>query len=303
MTAARDIYQDLLARLTKAVLDRDAAGFAALTRVPFVMKTMDGSITHRSTRAIIDRVAAYSDMLLELGIDGYLRSCDTAKFVSQQQISGYHTTRLCRNGEDVAAPYLTRMSLFRDYEAWKVGISDSSLHTADWPLLRREEFDTPGREKSEARHRLEVFQAILDRISAAFIGNDVEGWLNSVCLPFHLVSRSGVETFETRQQVIDDFEAYQCDFRENGVTAIIRQARTAEIIGGDQMTGTYRMNIMRGTNHVVPPWDASMTLRNENSLWRVTTVMRAMGHLNWSALSPADMENTPDYTPEKGDKK
>ncbi len=303
MASARDIYQDLLAQLTKAVLDRDAAGFAALTRVPLVMKTMDGCTTHRSTRSIMQRVSAYSDMMAEQGIDGYLRSCDTAKFVSQQQISGYHTTRLCRGGEDVAAPYLTRMALFRENDGWKVGISDSSLHTADWPLLGHDEFETPGAEKSEPKHRLEIFQTILDRISAAFIGNDVEGWLNAVSLPFHLVSRAGVETFETRQQVVDDFEAYQREFKENGVTEMIRQAKTAELIDGDQMTGTYRMHMMRGPSHVVPPWDASMTLRNENGLWRVTTVMRAIGHVNWSALSPADMENTPDYTPEKGDQK
>jgi hypothetical protein len=303
MASAREIYQDLLAQLTQAVTDRDAAGFAALTRLPFVMKTMDGSTTHRSTRSIIDRVTAYSDLLAEQGIDGYLRSCDTAKFVSQQQISGYHTTRLCRNNVDVAAPYLTNMLLFREGTKWKVGISDSSLHTVDWPLLRQEEFEAPAQEKRDSEHRLKNFQTMLDRISAVFIGNDIEGWLNCVSLPFHLVTRQRVETFETRAQVVADFNAYQQDFKTHGVTAIIRQAKTAEIIDGDQMTGTYRMHMMRGTNHVVPPWDASMTLRNENGLWRVTTVMRAMGHLNWSALSPADMENTPDYTPEKGDQK
>jgi hypothetical protein len=303
MASARDIYQDLLAQLTQAVLDRDAAGFAARTRLPFVMKTLDGGTTHRSTQSVKDSLNAYCDLLASQGVDGYLRSCDTAKFVSQHQISGYHTTRLRRQGIDVATPYLTRMSLFRDGDDWKVGISDSSLHTTDWPLLRQDEFDAPAQEKSESKNRLQNFQTILDRISAAFIGNDVQGWLNCVSLPLCLVSRQGIETFETPAQIIADFEAYQQDFKTYGVTSIVRQAKTAEIIGGDQMTGTYRMHMMRGTNHAVPPWDASMTLRKENGLWRVTTVMRAIGHLNWSALSPADMENIPDYTPKKGDQK
>tara|TARA_R110002033_G_scaffold48257_5_gene94541 strand:+ start:592 stop:1503 length:912 start_codon:yes stop_codon:yes gene_type:complete len=303
MATAREIYQDLLAQLTHAVLGRDAAGFAALARLPFVMKTMDGCTTHRSTQSIMESVTSYRDMLSDQGIDGYLRSCDTAKFISPQQISGYHTTRLRRGDVDAAAPYLTRMSLFREDDVWKVGISDSSLHTADWPLLRQEEFDAPAQDRSEAKNRLQNFQTILDRISAAFVGNDVQGWLNCVSLPLHLVTRQGVESFETADQIIADFDAYQRDFKTHGVTAMIRQAKTAEIIGGDQMTGTYRMHMMRGTNHVVPPWDASMTLRKENGLWRVTTVMRALGHLNWSALSAADMENTPDYTPEKGDQK
>jgi len=311
VTDARGIYQDILDRTTDALLSRNPAGYAEHIAYPYEIKTVDGLVICKSNEDFYALFNGFVEELEALHVTEYTRICDTAKFVSADHISGYHTTRVQADGRDVLAPFLTRLSLYRARDnSWKVNISDTSLRSADWQMLpdwmeKQDGYSLLGR-ASEDQQRLHLFQTILDRISASFLARDVQGWLNSVSLPYHMITRQGVAAFETEEHVRRDFEIYCQEFDIHGVTDIIREVKTAELIDGDQMVGTYRTHILRGANHVVPPWDASMTLRREDDgLWRVTTIMRAIGHLNWSALNPADIEDIPpdmtQDTPKKGD--
>jgi hypothetical protein len=310
MSEARQIYQTTLDSMTQAMLSENPAGFAEYVTYPYEIRTVDGLVVCKSQADIVATVESFMARLKDWNVSEYTRTCDTAKFVTADHISGYHTTRVRSGDEDVLAPFLTRLSLYRTRsDKWKASVSDTSLRAADWKLLpdwlRQQDGFFQKSEASEEQQRLHLFQTILDCISDAFVSGDVEGWLNSTSLPFHMITRQGIETFDTEDAVRKDFEIYRREFEIHGVTEIIREAKTAELIDGDQMAGTYRTHIMRGANHVVPPWDASMTLRLEDGLWRVTTVMRAIGHLNWSALNPADIEDIPSDmtqdTPKKGD--
>lgn len=310
MKDARRIYQDTLDRTTDALLSRNSAGYARHIAYPYEVRTVDGRVICKSDEEFAKMFNDFADNLDALGVTNYTRTCDTAKFVSADHISGYHTTRVCAGDTEILAPFLTRLSLYRSRDdLWQISISDTSLRGADWHVIpdwfeQQSGFLEIGH-ASEDQQRLHLFQAILDRISAAFLAGDVEGWLKSTSLPYHMITRQGVDTFSTEDEVRRDFEIYRQEFQIHGVTDIIREVKTAELIDGDQMVGTYRTHILRGANHIVPPWDASMTLRRENGLWRVTTIMRAIGHLNWSALNPADIEDIPSDTakdtPKKGD--
>ncbi len=300
----------MLDRTTDALMSRNPAGYAQHVTYPYEVRTVDGVVVCTSDEEFRALFNGFVQELDALNVTQYARTCDTAKFVTANHISGYHTTRVEARGTEVLAPFLTRLSLYRGRDdVWKASISDTSLRSADWQIIpdwleQQSGFSIRGR-ASEDQQRLHLFQTILDRISAAFLSKDPDGWLNCTSLPFHMITRQGVETFDTEEKVRRDFEIYCQEFEIHGITDIVREAKTAEIIDGDQMVGTYRTHILRGANHVVPPWDASMTLRCENGLWRVTTVMRAIGHLNWSALNPADIEDVPqdttNDTPKKGD--
>ena len=305
MNDARRIYQQTLDRMTAALLARNPAAFVRYVHHPYELRTVSERITYETAQDTSRAIEDYVDAIRARGATDIVRTCDTAQFVSADHISGYHTTHvMCGDTHDLS-PFISRMSLYRRDGIWRVAVSDTSLRSADWPILpdwveahgaRAVSTSTTAEDQS-----LHLFQSFLDRISVAFLTGDVQAWLNSTSLPFHLITRQGAETFATEEAVRKDFELYQQEFAIHGITDIIREAKTAEPVEYDQMVGTYRTHILRNANHVVPPWDASMTLRRENGLWRVTTVMRAIGHLNWSAVDPAEIEDISQDTPKEGD--
>ncbi len=303
MSDARRIYQDTLDRLTAAIVSRDPVAFSKGISCPYEARAVNGTTLCRTEEDVQQAMMAYADTLRDHNVRSLTRVCDTAHMVNDSHITGYHTTCIDADAPFNVAPFLTRMSLYRGGEDWKVAITETAMCAQSWPLSPvwenmqshgQSHADDPVSEKAK---RLHLFQNILDRISSAFLSGDIDGWLGSLSLPCHLVTRHGVDTYETEDAVRRDFDVYIQEFKTHGVTDIVREAKTAELIDGDQMVGTYATHILRGSAHVVPPWDASMTLRRENGLWRVTTVMRAIGHLNWSANSPADIEDIPQNMP------
>lgn len=306
MSDARHIYQSLLDDLTGVIQARDLASLCDSIDLPYEFRTLEGTVVYRTRSELEQAIDTYLNALNQRGVTDIQRVCDTAQFLGGGRISGYHTTRAMRGDTLDAQPFLTRMNLVETDGEWRISICDNSLRSADWTVVPGF-YEIPGHGApkshgmSDTAARLHLFQTFLDRISAALVAGDAEGWLGSMFLPCHLVTRDGVETFDTPEQVYADFERYRQDIKTCGITHILREAKTAEIIGGDQMVGTYTTHLLRGSKHVVPPWDGSMTLRCENGLWRATTVMRAVGHLNWQALEPADTENTLQDTPPKGE--
>lgn len=301
MTDARRIYQETLDRLTAAILARDPVAFSKGIYLPHEARAMNGSTLCRTEEDVQKAMLTYANSLQDHKVTHLSRVCDTAHRVNAGQISGYHTTRIEAEAPFNVAPFLTRMSLYLEGTDWKVAITETALDAHSWPM--KPVWDGMDGDShrdaatSDKAQRLRLFQTILDRISACFLSGDIEGWLGCITLPCHLVTRHGIDTYETEDAVRSDFAVYAEEFKTHGVTDIIREAKTAELIDGDQMTGTYATHILRGATHVVPPWDASMTLRQQDGLWRVTTVMRAIGHLNWAAITPSDIEDTPHTAP------
>lgn len=306
MRTARQIYQETLDGMTAAVLAQDPAAFAEFVDYPYKIRVMDGEIVCRDSSDVARVVDNFIGQLKQNDVTELVRVCDSARFLASDHIMGHHTSRVMSGDREVLSPYVTRLGLYLSKDGrWRANLSDTVLSSTDWKLIPDWVNETAGdsfrKTVSEKDQRLKLFQTILDRISAAFLSGDVEAWLNATSLPFQLVTRQGIETFTTQEEMRSDFEVYRREFEIHGVTDIIREAKTAELIDGDQMVGTFRTHFLNRANHVVPPWDASVTLRREDGLWRLTTVMRAIGHLNWSAQSRADIEDIPQDTPKKGD--
>lgn len=292
--------------MTRAILSRDATAFAQHVSYPYEVRVMDGSFTCHNDSDMARSVDSFAEQLKIANVTEFVRTCDSARFLATDHIMGHHTSRVTSGDREVLSPYVTRLGLYKSKDGrWRANLSDTVLRSTDWQLIPNWVNEASGlsfpKAVSEKDKHLKLFQTILDRISAAFLSGDVEAWLNASSLPLQLVTRQGVETFTTEAELRRDFEVYQREYEIHGVTDIIREAKSAEIIGGDQMVGTFRTHILNRARHVIPPWDASVTMRRENGVWRVTTVMRAMGHLNWSAQSSADIEDIPLDTPKKGD--
>lgn len=294
--------------MTAAILNEDAAAFGKYIVYPYEIRTMDGAILCQDEVDLSRTFSCFGAQLKQDHVTNMIRTCDAARFVTRDHILGHHTSRVMSKDQEVVPPYVTRLGLYQSADGhWRANTSETVISAQDWALVPNWVKATSGRffEKpvTQAKQRLKLFQTILDRISAAYLSDDVEALINATALPFQLITRQGVETFRTEAEMRRDFDRYQQEFRAHGVTDLVREAKTAEIVDGDQMVGTFTTHILNRARHVVPPWDASMTLRRENGIWRATSIMRAIGHLNWSAQSRAEIEDIPPDTPKKGDPK
>ena len=123
---------------------------------------------------------------------------------------------------------------------------------------------------------------IMDRVDAIFMSGDFDGWKQSVALPLTFESRKGTQFFTSEDDLRADFELYQKEFAIHRVTDLARIVKSAELVGSDMMVGTYRAHVLHNGTNVVPPWDSGITLKRQDGLWRVTKIMRALGHLDWT---------------------
>lgn len=128
----------------------------------------------------------------------------------------------------------------------------------------------------------DVFQNYLHRVTDAFLTGDYDTWEASVSLPATVVTRNGTTVITSTETLKRDFEVYMREFEIHGITDMIRLVQNVQLIEGDQMTGTYTTHILRNAEPVVDPYESAMTLRLMEGTWRMTTLLNAIGHLNWS---------------------
>lgn len=283
---ARSIYQGRIDILTDAIMSGDMERFAAGIALPYSVKTCDARVLYDTEDALKLGIGRYSDALRERGVTRMERQCESATYINDSVIEGYNTVRLLTGNELAVDPYMVRMRLKRGEDGmWRVSESTAAMNSEKWPLLPAGFLAihaSPDAPASEAEERVVIFQTFLNRINQVLLGGDLQGWRNATQLPLTFIHRQGTSVMATEEDREADFRLYHDEFRIHEVDDIVRRVDSATFISDDQMLGTYRTYILRGSELVVDPYDSSMTLqKGADGLWRITSVMNALGHLNW----------------------
>lgn len=288
---AQEIYQQVLDELTDGVMAHDYDQVRYRLALPHLMVTSTARMEMTTEAELRELVTTFSHSLRELNVTDYRRVAHECEFVTDTVISGHHTSHLLRDGVEILPSYPSMWLLEHRDGRWMVIEAQNAIENDQWPILMPEVACPSARDEPDPRTRLTIVQTLMDRISHAFMQGDVEEWLACIELPFALISSHGPDRFETADAVRADFEVYQHEIRLNGVTDIIRTVLGSHMAGGDRMVGIYRTHILRGTEQLVPAWNAAVTMRLTDNTWRATSVLRAIGHHNWSAASAADIQN------------
>ncbi|MEO0939146.1 MAG: hypothetical protein AAFY38_13420 [Pseudomonadota bacterium] len=294
--AAQKIYQQVLDDLTEGVVSCNYDMIRPRLAIPHLMVTSTARLVAKTEAEMQEAFMTFAMGLRQLGITDYTRIAHECDFLGEDEIIGHHTSFFRKEGRDVVTPYPSMCRMERRAGAWVLTEAQNAIDNSHWPILLPDVPSDPVAGAEGPAVRLRALQEVMDRISSAFIENDLQRWLDCVELPFTLISRTGPERFETEADIRADFEAYQRDILENGITDIFRTALSTQAVGPDQMIGIYRTRILRGTEQAVPAWQAAVTLRKRQGTWRATSVLRAIGHQNWSAATAGDIQtisNTP----------
>lgn len=286
--APKEIYQRRIDSLSNAIIRCDTDHFVSGIALPHTVQTSDAKLDYETEDQLKQGFERYAEALRKRGVTRMERPCESAAFLEDGLIEGFNSVRLLSGNKLVVEPYLVRMRMVRgDDDHWRVTQSSSAMTSEKWPILPAG-FNTiePRQDHpmTEDEARIAEFQTFLNRINQVLLTGDYPGWRAALHLPVSFIYRQGTRHITTEDEMCAHFALYQQEFQIHEVNDLVRHVTSATQISEDQMLGTYRTYILRGAELVVDPYDSSMTLqRAEDGRWKVTSVMNALGHLNWKS--------------------
>ena len=111
MAEARDIYQEVLDVLSRAILEGDSDTVLRLIPLPHAVRTMSGQIRIATEAEMISTVEGMQASLKGNGATDYIRIVDEAQFTGENEIVGEHTSHILRNGVRLVPPYRNQLTL------------------------------------------------------------------------------------------------------------------------------------------------------------------------------------------------
>ena len=129
-----------------------------------------------------------------------------------------------------------------------------------------------------------IAEDVLERATRSLFTCDFDEWANATTLPVTLVSREGTSIPRTSAEKRTHFDLFCAAMQTQQVTDIIRQVMTAERIDPWHIAASYKTEMLRHADRVVDPYHSTMTLLFcGDGQWRASTVLNALGHVNWTA--------------------
>ncbi|MBV2358462.1 hypothetical protein KUH32_01625 [Thalassococcus sp. CAU 1522] len=280
---ARRIAEHLLVETGAALQAGDLAAFARCFRLPQTVASFAGQRrleTLEDVGEVFDKVRS---SFINDGVARVVRYVEEADFDGDDRIVSNHVTTIHLRDGSMREPYPTLSVLHRTAEGWKVGDSQYALTEDTEHALA---FATEHRSRGEAGD-IAIFQAVLDEITAAFLTNDVDRLHKSVRLPVLFHTQRGAQVMKTEDELRRDLALYQAEFELHRVTDIVRRTIAVHPLGQSRLVGQYNTHILSGTTQVVPSFESTMHLElGDDGAWRASSVLNAMGHLNWSDQAP-----------------
>ena len=124
---AKEIYQDLLDRLSCAYEANDFDAYARMIRVPHEVSSYGPKVqvnTMGELRVLFDSIRWH---FAKTGVTDYVRTCISAEFISPTEIVGTHETRMLAGTQVVDTPYPVKSYLQLIDGSWWVCKSDNAL--------------------------------------------------------------------------------------------------------------------------------------------------------------------------------
>jgi len=134
------IYQDFLDRTSDALVSGDAEGFLRHVHLRHQIVTENGIIEVADMTAALKHFDGFFGALRAAGADSYVRTAQSAEFVSPDRIIGRHIAHITAGGKLVTPAYENEMEIERLGGVWGMSWVRHRVHAVGWPdILPREE--------------------------------------------------------------------------------------------------------------------------------------------------------------------
>lgn len=290
---AFETYAQTLRRYDTWIETDDFGGFADSVVPGVSFGALDATCVYNRYEDAALGMKRFTTEARALGVRDAIRRCTAARMIDDETLVGYHHTLLqfADGREDFG--YLTRMSLRKRDGEWKIARAEGAIGHAEFPAVAP---DTKGGQRTlrpelspqTNRGLVALAQMLINRMDFVLLTSDYDAWRNCMSIPVTLVDASGnEEVLETEEQLRQSCERYRRSCRIHGVTEAIRHVQSAEFTPSGQLRVSYRGHLLRGSTHVVPPWDAVALLDPDGGLWRLSHLEGSIGTTNWRPFATA----------------
>ena len=126
------------------------------------------------------------------------------------------------------------------------------------------------------------FQAFLDRISACWVDRDFQTWVDHSALPFTSITLNGQLYNDSIESLQKDWDLYCQALDTLKISQIIRKVMVIEASEEDTLIGTHQTQMFAEDRRVVGPYTSSAMLIHDGKTWRISSIMNALGHRDWT---------------------
>ncbi len=130
------------------------------------------------------------------------------------------------------------------------------------------------------------FQTFLDAISDCFINRDFAPWEARILLPFTMTTRLGPVLLRDTKALRTNFDHYVKACEIMHLDTIYRRPISLEDARNGTMIGTYETELLSHGQRATPPYVASMLLNDTAEGWKMSSILNARGHADWTGLDP-----------------
>jgi len=130
------------------------------------------------------------------------------------------------------------------------------------------------------------FAQFLTDISECFINEDFAAWERRVLLPLSLVTQAGPVTIYDREALKDNFDLYLNACRVMALDTVHRKPVSLEDCRDGTFIATYTTELLSRGARRTAPYTSSALVRFEDGSWRLSSIMNARGHHDWTGHHP-----------------
>ena len=283
---AKEIFQEVLDRVSKAVLEYDEATLRDVIILPTRMTTQNAEIVFETVEDWLTLTLRVHRGLASLGVNHYVRLVQSAEFLSDSYIEGVYDTHSLCNAIPMAPAYTNRSTLKLVDGAWKFGMMEAEITNEQFPFTipRLNNFDRsalrPRVIEDDPRRAgsspLSIYQSYLNALTEADMAKDFEGWCNLMEFP-HGIHRTEVdEWIETPDQLRQYFDWMHVEEDELQPDDVIRKASRAEFISATQICGYHQCHVQRDGKPIKEPVAARHIIKRTGTQWRAVSITNSL---------------------------
>lgn len=114
-----------------------------------------------------------------------------------------------------------------------------------------------------------IYQRLLDAINDCYLTRDFETFSTMVHVPHYFRTNNDNFVLRDWDEMRDLFNRYLDHIEQQGMTNYIRRCTSASFKTRDRIEGTHESHMIKGANHVTPPFSATSMLMRIGKRWLV----------------------------------
>ena len=132
------------------------------------------------------------------------------------------------------------------------------------------------------------FRDLLGDISDCFVERDLDLWRSRLVLPLSLITKQGTVVLTDDTAVARNF-SYYCDaMRMMGVDMVHRSPLSLQDCNDGTWIGTFSTELLSKGQRTLQPYTASALMTLVDGQVRISSVLNARGHHDWTKRMPAE---------------